>query len=136
MEVAVPMCADFLHTGHLRLLETAAKHGKVTVWLMTDAAMQTYKRNPFFKYADRKDILLALKLVHAVVPIDHHPRQFPESILKYRPGVFVHGDDWKQGVQSQARENVIKALNNYGGKLVEPGYTKGISSSQIHECMT
>ena len=60
MEVAVPMCADFLHPGHLHLLEAAAKHGKVTVWLMTDAAMQTYKRKPFFKYADRKDILLAL----------------------------------------------------------------------------
>ena len=95
MEVAVPMCADFLHPGHLRLLEAAAKHGKITVWLMTDAAMQTYKRKPFFKYADRKEILLALKMVHAVVPIDHHPSQFPVSILKYKPDVFVHGDDWK-----------------------------------------
>lgn len=135
MQVAVPMCADFFHPGHLRLLKEAAKHGKVTVWLMTDAAMQLYKRKPFFSFADRKVILLALKVVHAVIPIDHHPSKFPESIALHQPAVFVHGDDWKTGVQAQARANVINTLHTYGGRLVELCYTKGISSSKIHNAM-
>jgi len=106
MEVAVPMCADFLHPGHLHLLEAAAKHGKVTVWLMTDAAMQTYKRKPFFKYADRKDILLALCTVSKVLPCNG-PNDYIYMYLPmcqtHRPRVFVHGDEWKAGAQSKAR---------------------------------
>ena len=50
MEVVVSMCADFLHSGHINLLEKAAAYGRVTVWLMTDEAMELYKR----RYVERK----------------------------------------------------------------------------------
>ena len=41
MDVVAPMCADFLHVGHIHLLECAGKLGKVTILLMTDEAMMT-----------------------------------------------------------------------------------------------
>ena len=50
MEVVVSMCADFLHSGHINLLEKAAAYGRVTVWVMTDEAMELYKR----RYVERR----------------------------------------------------------------------------------
>ena len=47
---------------------------------------------------------------------------------------MVHGDDWKEGIQ-KTRQQVIDALSEYGGKLVEIPYTQGISSSVLHETL-
>ena len=68
--VFVPMCADFLHSGHLNILNIAASHGKVIILLMTNEAMRKYKRAPYFSYDQRKNILLALKVVETVRTID------------------------------------------------------------------
>ena len=39
--VAASMCADYLHVGHINLLEHAASQGPVTVLLMTDDGSTT-----------------------------------------------------------------------------------------------
>jgi len=57
LRVIVPMCADFLHPGHINLLQAAAAEGQVTVLLMTDEAMTAYKRKPYFCYSDREKIV-------------------------------------------------------------------------------
>jgi phosphoenolpyruvate phosphomutase len=43
----------------------------------------------------------------------------------------VHGDDWKYGVQKITRDRVLKTLKKWSGKLIEPKYTKNISSTLI-----
>ena len=43
----------------------------------------------------------------------------------------MHGNDWKQGVQKKTRERVIKTLKKWSGQLIEPKYTKNISSTII-----
>ena len=43
-----------------------------------------------------------------------------------KPDYVVHGDDWKKGVQSKTRKQVISTLKKWGGKLIEPKYTKKI----------
>ena len=43
----------------------------------------------------------------------------------------MHGSDWKTGIQKETRQRVIDALNEWGGELVEPKYTKGVSSTQL-----
>ena len=48
-----------------------------------------------------------------------------------KPDYVVHGDDWKIGVQKPIREKVIKTFKKWNGKLVEPPYTEGISSTQL-----
>ena len=40
--------------------------------------------------------------------------------------------DWKEGVQSETRKNVIKIIGEWGGELIEIPYTQGISSSKIN----
>jgi len=129
--VLLPMCADLFHVGHVNILKIAASYGKVTVLLMTDNAMRTYKRPPFINYEHRKQILLSNKYIHNIVPCEG-PQTYGLEVQKHLPDFFVHGDDWKQGVQSQPRLDVLEAMNAYGGQVIEPPYTPGISSSGLH----
>ena len=57
-------------------------------------------------------------------------------IMLIKPNFVVHGDDWKKGVQKKTRERVIKALKKWSGKLIEPKYTKNISSTLIKKEMS
>ena len=53
------------------------------------------------------------------------------NLKKIKPDYVVHGDDWKTGVQKEVRQQVIDALAEWGGELVEPKYTEGISSTDL-----
>ena len=44
--VYVGMSADILHKGHINLLNEANKYGKVVVGLLSDEAIESYKRKP------------------------------------------------------------------------------------------
>ena len=48
-----------------------------------------------------------------------------------KPDYVVHGDDWKEGIQKKTRQRVINTLKLWGGRLIEPRYTKNISSTKI-----
>jgi phosphoenolpyruvate phosphomutase len=47
----------------------------------------------------------------------------------------VHGDDWKEGVQSKTREQVINCLDQWNGKLIEVKYTQSISSTKLNQSL-
>jgi phosphoenolpyruvate phosphomutase len=66
----------------------------------------------------------------------------PQETLDYtanlralKPDYVVHGDDWKTGVQRETRQRVIDTLAEWGGELIEPAYTEGISSSQLNQAL-
>ena len=127
--VYVPLAVDFIHSGHLNIINIAKKYGKVTIGLLTDEAISQYKRLPILSYEERLKIVSNLKHVNEVIA--QSDWDYTETILKLKPDYFVHGDDWKKGVQKHARAKVIKTLKKYSGKLIEPKYTKNISSSFI-----
>jgi cytidyltransferase-like protein len=52
--VYVGMSADLAHPGHLNIIKTARELGEVTVGLLTDEAIASYKRVPFMSYEHRK----------------------------------------------------------------------------------
>lgn len=83
------------------------------------------------KYDERKEVIENIKGVIEVIPQDTLDQV--SNILKVRPEYVVHGDDWKEGQQKELRENVINALNTYGGKLIEVPYTKGVSISKLDQ---
>ena len=66
--VYVGMSADLIHPGHLNILEHAATLGDVTVGLLTDRAIASYKRLPHLTYEQRRVIVQSLRYVHEVVP--------------------------------------------------------------------
>lgn len=131
--VYVGMSADLIHPGHLNILEHAATLGRVTVGLLTDRAIASYKRLPHLTYDQRCTIVASLKPVHEVVR--QETLDYVENLRRYKPDYVVHGDDWKTGVQRKTRQRVIDALAEWGGELVEPAYTEGISSTQLNQAL-
>ena len=45
--VLLPMAADIIHYGHVRLLKKSSKYGNIVVGLMTDIGLETYKKKTF-----------------------------------------------------------------------------------------
>lgn len=131
--VYVAMSADIIHPGHLNIVKEAAKLGEVTVGVLTDAAIASYKRLPYMNYEQRAAVVRALKGVTDVIPqeqLDYIP-----NLLKLKPDYVVHGTDWREGVQAKTRQRVIDTLATWGGQLVEPEYTEGISSTQLNKAI-
>ena len=110
------MSADILHIGHLNILKEASKYGNLTVGILTDKAIASYKRLPFLPYETRSQTVESIKGVKEVIPqetLDYTP-----NLLKLKPDYVVHGDDWKKGIQSKVRDNVIKTLGEWGENLL------------------
>lgn len=131
--VYVGMSADLIHPGHLNIIKEAAKLGEVTVGVLTDAAIASYKRLPYMNYEQRAAVVAQLKGVAHVVPqeqLDYIP-----NLKKLKPDFVVHGTDWRTGVQAKTRQGVIDTLATWGGRLVEPEYTEGISSTQLNKAI-
>jgi phosphoenolpyruvate phosphomutase len=127
--VYVGMSADIMHEGHINILKIAKKYGRVIVGLLTDEAIASYKNIPYLNYKQREIILKNIKYVHDVVP--QNQLDYTKNLLLIKPKFVVHGDDWKTGIQQQTRKKVIKLLKRWSGKLIEPKYTKNISSTSI-----
>ena len=123
------MAADVIHPGHINVLKKANELGKVTVGLLSDEAIASYKRVPYMSWKDRKQVVESLSYVEEVVL--QKTLDYGDNILSLKPDILVHGDDWKKGVQKDTRAKVIEYLSSYGGELVEVPYTVGISSTKI-----
>lgn len=133
--VFVPMCGEFYHYGHANILAEANKYGNVVVLLMTDEAMISYKRTPYYRFEGRKIVIESVRYVKGVYSCTSFEHMY-ELIKIHQPQFFVHGTDWKNGVQKPVREKVILELVQYGGKLIEPEYTEGISSTLCYNKAT
>ena len=127
--VYVGMSADVIHVGHLNVINKAQELGEVIVGLLSDEAIASYKRVPLMKFDHRFKLIENLKGVSKVVIQDS--LDYTKNLRKIQPKFVVHGDDWKDGVQSKVRENVISVLSEWGGELVEVPYTQGISSTSL-----
>ena len=132
-KVYVGMSADLLHPGHINILKEATKLGDVTVGLLTDKAIASYKRLPFMNYNQRKEVVENIKGVLNVIP--QETLDYRANLEKIKPDIVVHGNDWKEGIQSKTRTQVIDTLSKWGGKLIEPNYTNGISSTQLNNAL-
>lgn len=129
--VYVGMSADIIHPGHLNILHEASKYGRVVVGVLTDEAIASYKRLPYLNYEQRSLVVSNLKGVSEVIPqttLDYRP-----NLERIKPDFVVHGDDWKDGVQAKTRQQVIDKLAEWGGKVIDVPYTKGISSTMLNE---
>ena len=136
-KVYLGMSADLLHPGHLNIISEARKYagddGEIVIGLLTDAAIASYKRLPFMSWEQRKVIVENVKGVSRVIAqetLDYVP-----NLLKEKPDYVLHGDDWKNGVQANVRQHIIDVMSQWGGKVVDIPYTKGISSTQLNQAL-
>jgi len=127
--VYLGMIGDIIHPGIINIVREGAKHGDVIVGLFTDKAIATYKRLPYLTYTQREEVVVHLKGVSRIVPQDEW--SYVPNLRKLKPDYIIHGDDWKVGPDSILRSEVLAALKEWGGELIEIPYTKGIDSSAL-----
>ena len=130
-KVYIAMSADFVHDGHMNIIETGVKYGDVIIGLLTDEAIATYKRLPLLNYDSRKRIFENIKGVTEV--IEQNTLDYTTNLNLIKPDYVVHGDDWLSGVQSMIRARVIEELKKWKGELIEVPYTKDTSASDLEE---
>jgi len=130
-KVYIGMSADIIHPGHLNILRAGRELGEVTVGVLTDEAIASYKRLPYLNFDQRKLIVESLKGVDKVIP--QNSLDYTENLLKIRPDFVVHGDDWKEGVQKTTRQKVIDTISDWNGEVIDVPYTEGISSTKLNQ---
>ncbi|MEG1459293.1 MAG: adenylyltransferase/cytidyltransferase family protein [Acetivibrio sp.] len=127
--VYVPMAVDIVHPGHINIIKKAAELGEVMVGLFTDEAIASYKNPPYMDYETRKIVIENIKGVSRVVP--QKTRDYEPNLREFKPNYMVHGTDWRQGPLADVRQKAVDTMKEWGGEVVEPEYTEGISSSEI-----
>lgn len=120
-KVYVSMSTDIIHGGHIAIIEKAAALGELTVGILTDEAVASFKRYPLLSYSERAKIISQIKGVSRVVP--QREISYRQVLEEYKPDIVVHGDNWKNDNLKPIREETIKILNSYGGELVEFPYS-------------
>ena len=127
--VYLGMIGDIMHPGLINIITEGAKYGELTIGLFTDKAIATHRRLPYMTYEQRRQVVENIKGVAHIVPQDEW--SYVPNLRKLKPDFIIHGDDWKTGPEQELRAEVIEAMNEWGGKLVEIPYTQGINSSSL-----
>lgn len=133
-KVYVSLIADLLHAGHINILKEASKLGDVTVGLLTEKAAGELNDVPYLEYDNRKLVLESLSFVTEVIP--QKTASYKENLEHLRPDYVVHGDDWINTSQKKYRSEVLETLKQWGGELIEVGYSKDINNLRIKEEMS
>jgi cytidyltransferase-like protein len=128
MRVYCDLVGDLFHYGHVNFLREAKKIGDfVIVGLMSDEAVELYKRKPILTIDERRMEIEGCKYVDLVIPNCPCPVT-KEFIEKYSIDYVLHGDDFSEA-DIEKWYSIPKSMN----KLKIVPYTKGISSKEIIE---
>lgn len=130
-KVYMSFSSDIIHGGHLSILKKAAELGEVTVGILTDDVIASYKSFPILSVDERMELFSNIKHVTNVVKQD--TLGYEKAIHELRPDYVVHGDDWKTGILADIRKNVLAALEETGGELIEFPYTQNETYVMIEE---
>ena len=119
----VYMCfsAEYLNSAHIAIIKKAQKYGKLTIGVLSDHAIASYKRFPLVPFEERMAIFSNVAGVEKVV--EQKELSYAENLRALHPDYVVHGDDWKEGFQKPIRQEVQEILAEYGGQLVEFPYS-------------
>ncbi len=119
----VYMCfsTDILHNGHIKIIQKAAELGELTVGVLTDEVIASFKRYPLIPLAERLQLFESIVGVKSVVVQD--TLSYQKILRELKPDIVVHGDDWRVGYQANIRRQVVETLAEWGGELREFPYT-------------
>jgi len=129
--VYLAMSVDVIHPGHINIIKKASILGELTIGVLTDNAIASYKKLPSMSYEQRKLIIENIKGVSHVVA--QKTTSYSANIRKLKPNFVVHGDNWREGALKKTRDELIIILEEIGGQLIEYSYTQDISSSMLNE---
>ena len=127
----VYMCCstDYIHSGHIAIIKKACRLGRLTIGVLSDEAVASYKRYPLLPFEERKSLFQNIAGVENV--IEQKALSYADNLRLLKPDYVVHGDDWVEGFQKPIREEVLTVLGEYGGKLVEYPYSSDPKYKQL-----
>ena len=128
-KVYIGLSGDFIHHGIINIISKGKEYGDVIVGCLTDNAISEHRRIPHLDYESRRKVLENIKGVSQVVVQDEW--DYSINLKKIRPDYMIHGDDWLEGAQKKIRNNCIKILNSYGGKLIEIPFTQNVTRTSL-----
>lgn len=122
---------DLFHVGHVRLFQAAKeKFGYVCVAINTDEFAERYKRKPIMTLDERGSVVAACSFVDEII-VNEEGEDSKPTILKVKPDVIVHGDDWTgEGLMKQMGLTQ-EFLDEHSIMMEYLPYTAGISTSDI-----
>ena len=130
-ERSVYMCfsADMLHSGHMAIIKKAQTLGRLTIGVLSDEAVASYKRFPLIPFEERKSLIENISGVERVV--EQKTLSYADILRRLKPDYVVHGDDWVDGFQRPIRDEVVSVLDEYGGELVEFPYSRDAKYDEL-----
>ncbi len=126
-------CTDIIHEGHLNIIREAKKYGRVVVGALSDEALIRYNRFPTIPLESRMALYRELDGVDEVIV--QKDMLYDEVIAAIKPDFVIHGDNWKENSESAIRANVINALKEYGGQLIEVAYTRSEQAVRVDKLL-
>lgn len=102
---------SIIHIGHIRLIEAASEYGKVIVALNSDEWLSRKKESPQVPWADRAEVLLALRHVELVIPVEDSDGTVCKALEKIKPMYFANGGD--RTVSDPREHEVCERLGIY-----------------------
>lgn len=133
-KVYIAISSDIILPGHINIINEGAKYGEVTLGVLSDKAIASYKNLPLFEFEKRLLIFSQFKNVQKVVLQDE--MDYTKNLMELKPDFVLHGDDWRQGPQKLIRQKVIETLSEWNGKLIEIPYTKDFDSIKTENLLT
>lgn len=127
----VYMCfsTEYIHSGHIAIINKAKRLGRLTIGVLSDEAVSSYKRFPLIPFDERKSLIENIAGVETVIV--QNSLSYAENLKSLKPDYVVHGDDWIDGFQKPIRQEVCKILAEYGGKLIEYPYSNNPKYKEI-----
>tara|TARA_A100001515_G_scaffold54953_1_gene43427 strand:+ start:7260 stop:7694 length:435 start_codon:yes stop_codon:yes gene_type:complete len=127
--IAVSGGFDPIHVGHVRMIQDAAKHGRVIVICNSDSWLKRKKGYVFMPFEQRAEIIKAIQGVGEVVEALDDDNTVCESLKVIVPDYFGNGGD---RINTNTPE--IQTCKKYGIELVwNLGGGKIQSSSELVE---
>ena len=114
-------CTDVIHEGHLNLIDEAKKYGDVVIGVLCDSEMVKYNRFPLKSTEERVELVKSIPDVKDVIV--QEDIMYDDVVKELRPDYIIHGDNWSEDSMKVIRKNILKVLDEYGGKLIEVPYT-------------
>ena len=99
---------DPIHIGHVRMIQDAARFGKVIVIANSDEWLERKKGYVFMTYQERQEILYAIKGVVDVVEAQDDDNTVCETLRHLDPHIFANGGD--RGDRNTPEMDVCKEL--------------------------
>ena len=114
---------DLFHPGHLHQLKESKRYCDVLICgILTDGAVESYKRTPILSCLERMNVYTGIKYVDRVV--SQADRDPTENLKVYKPDVLFHGNDWGEIPGSEW-------MKANGGKVIKTPYYEGICTTDI-----